>query len=78
MTGPDERRSRRAFVSDAGRLASAAALTACVPPRTATATTVPAAQKPSGQWDLSWVDRIGTATDRAVFDWPSVGDPATT
>jgi hypothetical protein len=27
-------------------------------------------------WDLSWVARLSTATDRAVFDWPSLGDPA--
>jgi hypothetical protein len=31
---------------------------------------------PAGDWDLSWIDRLSTATDRAVFDWPSLGDPA--
>ena len=31
---------------------------------------------PASEWDLSWLDRLATATDRAVFDWPSSGDPA--
>ena len=30
----------------------------------------------SGEWDLSWIDTLRSATDRAVFDWPSLGDPA--
>jgi len=30
----------------------------------------------AGEWDLSWLSRLSTATDRAVFDWPSLGDPA--
>ena len=30
----------------------------------------------AGEWDLSWLSRLATATDRAVFDWPSLGDPA--
>ena len=28
------------------------------------------------EWDLSWIDKVRAATDRAVFDWPSLGDPA--
>lgn len=35
----------------------------------------PAAPPPSGAWDLSWLDRLKSATDRAVFDWPSVSNP---
>jgi len=31
---------------------------------------------PSGDWDLRWLDTLRGATDRAVFDWPSLGDPA--
>jgi hypothetical protein len=31
---------------------------------------------PPGEWDLSWLARLATATDRAVFDWPGLGDPA--
>jgi len=27
-------------------------------------------------WDLSWVERVRRATDRAVFDWPGAEDPA--
>lgn len=78
MTGEPDRSSRRGFVADVGRLASVAALTAC-------ANTRPAqlhvqfsshAAGPSGKWDLSWVERLGSTTDRAVFDWPNITDPA--
>jgi hypothetical protein len=70
--------SRRDFMSNVGRLASAAALTACVPPASAHGgpTQTPAPSTATGEWDLSWLDRLTTATDRAVFDWPSAGDPA--
>lgn len=67
--------SRRHFISDVGRLASTAALTACLPP----AATSSSAAVPGGsaeEWDLSWIERIERATDRAVFDWPTLGDPA--
>src|SRR5579884_2885971 len=35
----------------------------------------PPATLPSGAWDLSWLDHLKTATDRAVFDWPSIANP---
>ncbi|HET7374559.1 MAG TPA: hypothetical protein VFJ20_14310 [Gemmatimonadaceae bacterium] len=76
VTSSDHGSTRREFVGGAGRLASLAALTACAPPRSVSATTVPASQSPAGPWDLSWIDMLGAATDRAVFDWPSLGDPS--
>ena len=82
MTAESDRSSRRDFVTNVGRLASAAALTACAASRPAQVLAAPApgaasgSAASSGDWDPSWVDRLATATDRAVFDWPSVGDPA--
>ena len=67
--------SRRSFVADAGRLASVAALAGCAS-RAGTVPPPAAPAVPSGQWDLSWIATIERATDRAVFDWPSMGDPA--
>jgi hypothetical protein len=65
-------------MTNAARLASGAALTACVHPGAthAVAAQAPTASTPAGEWDLTWLDRLTTATDRAVFDWPSAGDPA--
>jgi hypothetical protein len=77
MTTGCDNTSRRDFVTDVGRLASVAALTACLAPRSAQAL-ASAGTRPTtspGDWDLSWLDRLATATDRAVFDWPSLGDP---
>jgi hypothetical protein len=69
--------SRRNFVANVGRLASTVALTACVHPGSSHAAAQSAAPSmPASEWDLSWLDRLATATDRAVFDWPSSGDPA--
>lgn len=70
--------SRRSFLSDVGRLASAAALAGCAPPAvTTSAPRAPdASTTGSGDWDLRWIDTLHAATDRAVFDWPSLGDPA--
>jgi hypothetical protein len=78
MDNESDRGSRRDFVIDVGRMASSAALAACVTPIVSQALTLPGARSLSsgGDWDLSWVDRITTATDRAVFDWPGLGDPA--
>jgi hypothetical protein len=78
MTTDADRSSRRDFVLNVGRLASAVAVTACVAPQATHAQTPPLPQPPrdSGDWDLSWTERITTATDRAVFDWPDLGDPA--
>jgi hypothetical protein len=70
--------SRRSFLTDVGRLASTVALAGCAPPSVATST--PTVQDVStvgsGDWDLRWIDTLRPATDRAVFDWPSFGDPA--
>jgi intracellular sulfur oxidation DsrE/DsrF family protein len=73
--------SRRDFLGGAGRIASAVALAGCAPSAVANAATPgsPAGDGspvPGGDWDLSWIDILRSATDRAVFDWPSVGDPA--
>ena len=67
--------SRRDFVADVGRLASTIALAACATPGAASH----AANQSTGvggAWDLSWLGRLTTATDRAVFDWPTLGNPA--
>ena len=78
MTAKDDRSSRRDFVVDVGRLASAAALTTGITPAVASAARPlhREAFAADGEWDLSWLQRLATATDRAVFDWPSLGDPA--
>jgi hypothetical protein len=78
MTDEENRSSRREFMAKAGRLASAVSLTTLLTPAAAYATPAtfsPVSSSP-GQWDLSWLSRLATATDRAVFDWPSLGDPA--
>jgi hypothetical protein len=78
MKAEENRSSRREFVTNAGRLASAISLTTLITPAAAFAS--PASVEPesttAGEWDLTWLARIATATDRAVFDWPSLGDPA--
>lgn len=71
--------SRRGFLTSAGQLASAVALAGCAPaamaasPTSALRETSPMG---NGDWDLRWIDALRPATDRAVFDWPSLGDPA--
>jgi hypothetical protein len=70
--------SRRSFLTGVGRLASTVALAGCAPP-SVTTTTLSAQDVStvgSGDWDLRWLDTLRSATDRAVFDWPSLGDPA--
>jgi hypothetical protein len=78
MKAGENHSSRREFVTKAGRLASAVSLTSLLAPAAALA--APASPSPvetaAGEWDLSWVTRLATATDRAVFDWPGLGDPA--
>lgn len=69
--------SRRELVINAGRIASALSLTTLLTPTAAfAAVDVSPLTTPPGDWDLSWVTTLATATDRAVFDWPSLGDPA--
>ncbi len=75
MTSESDRRSRRAFMTDIGWLASAAAVTACVnSPQQSLARPRGRPSEPGDEWDMSWIDQLVTATDRAVFDWPSLGD----
>ena len=78
MTAEGDRSSRREFVVDVGRLASAAALTTGITPVMASAARPVRrdALGADGEWDLSWLKRLAMASDRAVFDWPSLGDPA--
>jgi hypothetical protein len=70
--------SRRSFLTDVGRLASTVALAGCAPPSVATSTrsVQDVSTVGNGDWDLRWIDTLRPATDRAVFDWPSLGDPA--
>ncbi|MDB4908048.1 MAG: hypothetical protein JWO05_2832 [Gemmatimonadetes bacterium] len=70
MSSETELPSRRTFLTDAGRLASTVALAAVVP------ASIGSSIAESGDWDLRWLDTLRKATDRAVFDWPSLGDPA--
>ncbi|MDQ6830931.1 MAG: hypothetical protein M3081_18865 [Gemmatimonadota bacterium] len=77
MTSDFDHPSRRSFVSRVGRFASVAALAAWVNPRRTEMLAQSNTPRPASgsDWDLSWVDRLANATDRAVFDWPSIGDP---
>lgn len=70
--------SRRNFLTDVGRLASTVALAGCAAPSVARSSPndTRAPRAASSEWDLRWIDALRPATDRAVFDWPSVGDPA--
>jgi hypothetical protein len=74
MTDHSDRGSRREFVTDVVRLAAAGALSSGLTPKSAEALARPATH--ADTWDLSWVDLVAKATDRAVFDWPVPGDPA--
>ncbi|HEY2824889.1 MAG TPA: hypothetical protein VGI83_05020 [Gemmatimonadales bacterium] len=67
--------TRREFVATAGRMVSAVALTGGAA-HSAHLNERPAPGAAAGDWDLSWLDRLKPATDRAIFDWPSLGDPA--
>lgn len=68
--------SRRTFLTDVGRLASTFALAGYAPPLGATRGTPASSVLAKEDWDLRWIDLLRPATDRAVFDWPSLGDPA--
>lgn len=77
MSETSDRPSRRDFVVDLGRVASVVALGTTAIPRSAEALSARVSHSiaAEGEWDLSWIDRLATATDRAVFDWPSLGTP---
>ena len=72
--GPDQWSSRHEFVADLSLLGLAPVVT---PLRSA----LPGPAGPrdhrrvGGEWDLSWIRRIEAASDRAVFDWATMGDP---
>lgn len=66
--------SRRNFLTEVGLLASTAALAGCA--SSSAASVHDGSTVRAGEWDLSWIDTVRSATDRAIFDWPSVGDPA--
>ncbi|MEO5815153.1 MAG: hypothetical protein ABIT20_07725 [Gemmatimonadaceae bacterium] len=70
--------SRRDFITDVGRLASVITLTACMPPSASAAHSAGAAAGAATgtAWDLGWMRTLQRASDRAVFDWPGLGDPA--
>jgi hypothetical protein len=70
--------SRRSFLTHAGRLASSVALAGCAPASAAASILSVQDHSTIGSedWDLGWIDTLRPATDRAVFDWPSLGDPA--
>lgn len=78
MTTGGEVPSRRGFVKHVGRVASAAAVAGALAPGIASAGAPAAASMPTvtGPWDMSWLARLTSATDRAVFDWPTLGNPA--
>lgn len=70
--------TRREFIGHVGQLGMAVAVNGCATmpsPRLPTdgASPSPVAQ---GEWDLSWIARIAAASDRAVFDMPSIADRA--
>ena len=78
MSSKKDPRSRREFVMDLGRTASAVAISTSLTPAVLSAATSGGAvvHAASAPWDLSWIPRLATATDKAIFDWPSLGDPA--
>jgi hypothetical protein len=76
MMDNGDRTSRREFVTKAGQLASAVSLTTLTPAAAFAAASFSPASAADGAWDLGWLATLASATDRAVFDWPSLGDPA--
>jgi hypothetical protein len=72
MTEGSDVGSRRDFVAGVGGLVSTMALAACTPALASAQRAAP----PTTEWDLGWVQLVSRASDRAIFDWPSLGDPA--
>jgi hypothetical protein len=73
----NERSSRREFVTRTGKLASALSFAGVMTPQIAGAMTADdTSGHIAGDWDLSWLTPLAKATDCAVFDWPTLGDPA--
>ena len=66
---PDHASSRRHFIGRVGQLGAAAMVAGCATGQQSHTTIPPrASSSGAGRWDLSWVDRVSAATDRAVFD----------
>lgn len=70
--------SRRSFVQHVGHVASLTFLSSAMGATVARAESapVPATAVSTDDWDLSWLARLASGTDRAVFDWPTLGSPA--
>lgn len=77
MASSDNARSRRTFVKQMG-VASAVVIAGADPMPLAAAAVGSRAGIPraASEWNLAWIAKLGGATDRAVFDWPSLGTPA--
>jgi hypothetical protein len=68
--------SRREFVGGVGRMAAAVTLGASLAPAPVGAEGTQRLNAPrASDWDLSWVDLVKRASDRAVFDWATLGTP---
>ncbi len=65
--------SRRKFVTDVGTMASVIPLAGCASAASASGPRTIPTSAASGGYDLAWLQTLATATDRAVFDWPSLG-----
>ena len=78
MSSQTDAGSRRSFITDVGRYATSVALagSAATSIAASTLSAQDVATAGSEDWDLGWIDTLRSATDRAVFDWPSLGDPA--
>src|SRR5262245_24715537 len=74
MTVPFQPASRRHFMAHIARLASAVGLASCARPQGGNALPSSPSATPAGTWDLSWVDRITSTPDSAVFDIPDFQD----
>lgn len=76
MTRDPDGPNRRAFVRDLSSLALGAPLGLAAAQRSSVEPPTGEVRRVDPTWDLSWVGRLAAATDRAIFDWPTMGDPA--
>jgi len=67
--------SRRGFVAQLGRVASLGALGSLLVSTTVGAEQPASDELPPGDWDLSWLNQLKSATDRGVFDWSAMETP---
>ncbi len=68
--------SRRTFIGHVGQLGVTVAISGCAasPAARARSDVQQSSATARTAWDLSWVNRIEAASDRAVFDAPTIGD----